>query len=470
VIPRDRAVLGLRVIWVIVLLLHVALAVVALRFLPQGFPIFHRRFVLSTLAPLCVGAASLALAFALVFASRAATRFVTVIPALWGAGALGLLLAFPTTGAEAARPMALVALQLAALAGVTCRKCAFREWLPAAVLGAASGFGVACAERPAPPTTQPSQLQPPRRNPDPGTTIARHLELARDLVIDSSSLAVTWRGNDAAISIAPTLDFDRTPPDGFWSIFTDSVGAAPRVASMTSMAPDSLTLWTADGTQRLFVQQKTSSVELEAWTRLAQLTYSHLNSFTTVTVSGHRRLALRFSPCPLALISVTHADYPTGAPARFAYVDATRHFHVVQAADAEKGPFTSLAEGRLAVDAPLGIDLVELGEGARTLARLEFLDFAAQLSTALSPTAGHSVSENAIAFGLAAPDPSSPAQILLTLAGSGVGRGWDSVGHRAGVYRNRVLLHPFERPPPAPPETPIDNPAPAPRSPATSQP
>lgn len=145
------------------------------------------------------------------------------------------------------------------------------------------------------------------------------------------------------------------------------------------------------------------------------------------------------------LIAVTHADYPAGAPARFAYVDALRHFHVVQATDAEKGPFTSLAEGRLDVGGRLAIDLVELSEGERTLARLEFLDFAAQLSTALSPAAGYGVSENAIEFGLAAADPSSRAQILLTLAGSGIGRGWDSVCHRAGVYRNRIVLYPFER-------------------------
>jgi hypothetical protein len=429
------------VVWVIVLLAHVILAVIAFRLLPQEFPIFHRRFVLSTLAPVCVGASSLALACALVFVPSAGIRFMAVIPAFWAAGALGLLLVFPKTGAEAARPMALVALQLAALAGFTCRKCAFREWLPAALLGAASGFGVAYAERPAPPTTQPFQLEPPRRNPDPGTTIARHLELTHDLVIDSSNLAVTWRASDASISIAPVLDFDRTPPDGFWSIFTDSVGAAPRVATVTSTAPGTLGLWNSDGAQRLFVQKKTTSVELEAWTRLAEPIYSHLNSFTTVTVSGHRRLALRFSPCPMALITVTHADYPAGAPARFAYVDAARRFHVVQAADAEKGPFTSLADGMLDVGAPLGIDLVELSEGERTIARLEFLDFAAQLSTALSPTAGHGVSENAIEFGLGTTDPTSPAQILLTLAGSGIGRGWDSVGHRAGVYRNRVLLH-----------------------------
>jgi len=452
--PRDPP-LSLRLAWGFSLLAHVALASVALWFLPHGFPFFHRRFVLSTLAPACIAAGSLALAVALVFAPRAGVRFVPVVAAFWGAGALGLLLVFPVTGAAAARPIGLVALFFAVLAAVTCRKRALFAWLPAALLAAAAGFGLACAERPMPPATQPAQQDSPRRARVPREPIADRFELGPNLSVESSSLTVTWRGREASISIAPALDFDRTPADGFWSIFSNAVGRAPEIASATKTA-DSLGLWAPDGQQRLFVQKKASGLELEAWTLLERPTYSHLNSFATVRVSGHQKLALRFSPCPSALIPVTHADYPRGAPARFAYVDAERRFHVVQASDAEKGPFTSLAKGLFTPSDSLFIDLVELSDNERVFAQLEFLDFAAQLSTALSPTAGYGVSENAIQFGLADANPSSPAQLLLTLGASGVGRGWDSVGHRAGAYRNRVLLHPFERPPPPEPETPSD--------------
>ncbi|HET7543430.1 MAG TPA: hypothetical protein VFK05_26335 [Polyangiaceae bacterium] len=441
---RDSPALSLRLAWGCALLAHVVLAGAALWFLPQGFPVFHRRFVLSTLAPAGIATGSLALSCALVFAPRAAARFVPAIAAFWAAGACGLLLVFPQTGAAAARLVGLFALFLAVLAGVTCRKHALREWLPAALLAAAAGLGVAGAERPAPPSTEPIQPESPRRFRVPSEPIPDRLELGPELSIESASLAVTWRGRDASISIAPALHFDRTPADGFWSIFSNVMGPKAQLASATKTA-EALGLWAPDGRERLSVRRNSGSIELEAWTMLDRPTYSHLNSFTTVSVSGHRKLALRFSACPAALITVTHADYPTGAPARFAYVDAKHRFHVVQATDAEKGPYTSLTEGTLAPGDPLAIDLVELSDDARTFARLEFLDFAAQLSTALSPTAGYGVSENALEFGLTDTNPSSPAELVLTLAASGVGRGWDSVGHRAGAYRNRVLLHPFER-------------------------
>jgi len=32
------------------------------------------------------------------------------------------------------------------------------------------------------------------------------------------------------------------------------------------------------------------------------------------------------------------------------------------------------------------------------------------------------------------------AAIWITLAGTSVGRGWDSVGHARGVYRNRMRI------------------------------
>lgn len=32
--------------------------------------------------------------------------------------------------------------------------------------------------------------------------------------------------------------------------------------------------------------------------------------------------------------------------------------------------------------------------------------------------------------------------MLLALAGTSVGRGWDTVGHAAGIYRNEMILEP----------------------------
>ena len=179
------------------------------------------------------------------------------------------------------------------------------------------------------------------------------------------------------------------------------------------------------------------TLHLESLTAVAQPVYTHLNSYTTLAISGHRRLFLAFSPAPDARIEVLPADYPSGRPARFAYVDPDRTFRIVQASDAEKGPFTTLASGTLAPDAPISITLYDEDT---PVARITFDDFAAQASTELSPTAGWSVPQNAIELRRSGDAPSSFVDISLTLAGTSVGRGFDSVGHAPGVYRNRMRL------------------------------
>jgi hypothetical protein len=182
-------------------------------------------------------------------------------------------------------------------------------------------------------------------------------------------------------------------------------------------------------------------VFLEAWTRLDARVYSHLNSFSWLLIDGHRALGVGFSPCPAQVIALTHADYPSGAPARFAYLDRYDVFRVVQASDAEKGPFTTLCEGKLARGQPLSVVLYELTTVPhQPLAIIDFDDWSSQLSTQLSPTAGCGVAENAVEFGLGDERPSSTAHLALTLAGTGIGRGWDSVAHAPGVYRNRVRI------------------------------
>src|SRR6187551_1861349 len=104
----------------------------------------------------------------------------------------------------------------------------------------------------------------------------------------------------------------------------------------------------------------TGALRIDATTHVARNVYSHLNSFTSVLVTRHRRLGLRFSACPSAITEVTHADYPVGAPASFAYLDEHGTFRVVRATSAEKGPYTTLASGPLARGASLGISLLEL--------------------------------------------------------------------------------------------------------------
>jgi hypothetical protein len=181
------------------------------------------------------------------------------------------------------------------------------------------------------------------------------------------------------------------------------------------------------------------AIAVDAATRLDRPVYSHLNAFCDVEVRGHRRLFLEFSPCPGTLIEVQAFDYPVGRPSRFAFVSADWTFSVVEATSGEKGPFRTLARGRLEPEQALTITF---HDGDRAVARLSLDDFAAQADTTLSPTAGWGVPVNAIEFSLAGDGPTSPASIFVTLAGTSVGRGWDCVGHKAGTYRNRLRLEP----------------------------
>ena len=135
-------------------------------------------------------------------------------------------------------------------------------------------------------------------------------------------------------------------------------------------------------------------------------------------------------------------DYPFGRPARFAYVDEAA-VSVVEASSGEKGPFHILAQGRLERSSSLEITLCDED---RAIGRLTLLVWPAQASTQLSPTAGWGVPENAIEFSLSGDEPTSPASLFITLAATSVGRGWDSVGHAAGTYRNRITIEPGPAP------------------------
>jgi hypothetical protein len=137
------------------------------------------------------------------------------------------------------------------------------------------------------------------------------------------------------------------------------------------------------------------------------------------------------------LIEVRRFDYPFGRPARFAFVESDRTFRVVEALSGEKGPFQTLARGRLNSEEALTVTLHDEG---RAVARITLDDWSSQADTTLSPTGGWGIPVNAIEFSLSDDSPASPASIFVTLAGTSVGHGWDCVGHSPGTYRNRIRL------------------------------
>jgi hypothetical protein len=247
------------------------------------------------------------------------------------------------------------------------------------------------------------------------------------------------------ISIQPLLRFVSRSPDGAPVVLIpagERSGPEPRFRDGWRLGDRSYRLTyevPGQGPTTLLAGTETNggAILLETTSRLDWPVYSHLNGFCDVEIRGHRRLMLEFSPCPGALIEVRHFGYPLGQPARFAFVAADRTFRVVEASSGEKGPFRTLAAGRLALEQALAITFHDEG---RVIARLSLDDFAAQADTTLSPTAGWGVPVNAIEFSLADDAASSPASLFITLAGTSVGRGWDCVGHRAGTYRNRIRL------------------------------
>jgi hypothetical protein len=144
--------------------------------------------------------------------------------------------------------------------------------------------------------------------------------------------------------------------------------------------------------------------------------------------------ALAFS---IGSLWALHRESTMGRPAGFAFLDRDGSFRVVEATSGEKGPFRTLASGRLGREEPLSITLLDRGRPEGTIA---LADWARQADTSLSPTAGWGAPANAIEFSLSGNAPSAPASIFVTLASTSIGRGWDCVGHTAGTYRNRILF------------------------------
>ena len=185
------------------------------------------------------------------------------------------------------------------------------------------------------------------------------------------------------------------------------------------------------------------AVEVEARSRVPSPVYTHQNTFAAIGISGVNTgaLSLTFSPCPDTRVRAFPYDYPYGRPIRFAYLDAAGVFHVAEASSGEKGPFRELARGPLSPAG--GAVVITVYEGDRPVVRFRLHDWAAQLSTSPSPTAGWGVPANSIGFGVTSRSRRSRApglQLFASLAETGMGSGFDSVGHSPGAYRSRLTV------------------------------
>lgn len=277
-----------------------------------------------------------------------------------------------------------------------------------------------------------------------GDVERRTLRLDTNVALDTAQATVTVNAGRRFVYIEPVLTFIQRSPDACWTIFASRAHRQPPLRALVRTANDSENVCAeyldSDGDSivaesRVDLRRGNGEVSIESQIDLKQVVWSHLNAFTQVTVAGHKSLSVSFSPSPNVRIALKNADYPAGEPSQLAYLDRGGILHVVRAQSAEKGPFTELASGRL--DGPLSMTFYD---GAEAFMMLRFEDWAVQASVDPSPTAGWGVPQNAIEFSLLSENARSPASIFISLAGTSVGRGWNSVGHVPGVYRNRMSI------------------------------
>lgn len=412
-----------------VVLLHAPAAIAVLRMLPQGFPVSHAKFVANTALPwmgLALGA------FSVVLALRGRARWVSglvlTLALAWASAGVAALVWFPISLPRA--PFALLAVA-AALGLLAWRIGHLGQWqsLLFGALGVAGGAAASYAQRAEAPSTRPSAVEVEPT----GTTGAQSRdegvpELAPELG------ALDLRCGEGHIRVEPLLSFESRSPDRTWTLLAppDAFGDHRQYQSARHQPGDVRAWYTDIGTTSLHVWRQGDALEVDARTRLADDVYAHLDAWTVIRwTSPDAGAQVAFSPTGDAFFDILPADYPAGRPSRMANLHADGTFRVVQASDGEKGPFRVLGQSPLARDAELSLRIRTGRGGACTLT---FRDWAAQVSTALSPTAGWGMPQNAVQFF----QMNGQAQLFLTLADTGPGRGWDSVGHARGTYRNRI--------------------------------
>ena len=430
-----------RLLWLFVLVGHAVGALGWLWFTPHGFPVGHPRFWANDAVPIALLVVTV---LALLAARRQRYAIVRVtllaLTVMWGTSAISGRVIFPiSTQLRWLAPLGLAAAIAIAAFGPRLREVPWPKvmTLIAVVLGATGGSMLPWLQRAPDASTDPLNPAVPQlgvlpASAEPLQPRTRRIGMA---LVQPNDGQITIGQGRYVLYVLPLLSFASRSHDRCWtSLAPLELRVGPR---RRLLADEAVLRYADDGRSTLTVEARDAGIVIEATSELPQPVFSHLNSFCELQVAGHRKLSISFSPCPDAKIDVLPSDYPIGRPARCAYLGADGVFRVVEARSGEKGPFRELAQGTLSRTEPLTITFHNDGLAFCTVT---LDDFAAQASTDLSPTAGWGLPMNAIEFSLSDAGSTSPASVFVTLAGTSVGRGWDSVGHAAGVYRNRMTV------------------------------
>lgn len=438
-------------VWRMLLELQIVSAAAWLWLMPRGFPIGHSRFLINQVLP----SIAIAVLGACLYLERCQhwqqLANLAIGPVLFGvvAAAVGTAL-FPRSAPKflvIALPFLILEVVVYWLAFRSIRWCAGTA-APIALVAAVLGTFTIWFEQAEKPDTRPLNSPVPdlghstiEQPTDSIIGLGEHAHLQ----VAEGRIQLVGR---LKIDIAPLLTFESRSPDRFWTVFSrqrDRNGPGRICTGMQHDADAAILKYRDDGEtwMKVTTNRDGTDIAVDVSSRIDHAIYSHLNSFTQIDVHGHHRLLISFSPCPDVRIEVMPSDYPIGRPVRLAYLDSADIFHVVEAHSGEKGPFMEFGRGTLRRSDSLTISLHD-----DEIVRAEIVldDWASQTGRALSPTAGWGLPVNAIEFSRLGQSPDSTASIWMTLAATSVGRGWDSVGHSAGVYRNRLSIRLYDSP------------------------
>jgi hypothetical protein len=427
----------IQLIWLTLLAAHTGAAAVWWWLMPGGFPSTATEYWVNQVAPLFTIVVLLTALFARGRLGQAILPPVlAAIPIFWMAFGVSARIVFVESFQTSWN---LPFLAGAILAGLWVKAFRFRlrpAWLVpvVAVPAAIAGWALPGSQRAPDPATAPAGAA--LGSAPAGTTDHKLIKLSKDAQIHPTDGRVVFRRDALVLSVQPLLSFSDRSPDRCWTALAPVESNRATARSLLSKVHDGATwsLWYRDeDASVLDVAGRDGAVELDARSRLSRPVFAHLDSFAEVTVQGHHKLSVSFSPAPQQRIAIA----PASAPARFAYLDGSDTFHVVQASQRQRGPFTELAAGRLRRADPL---VLTLYDGDKAAFSITLQDWAAQASTQLSPTAGWGLPVNVIELTRGGEPETSPALITISLAATSIGRGTQSVGHAAGVYRDRITV------------------------------
>ncbi len=432
-----------RLVWRFVFFSYSILFAIAWWILPGGFPLSHVKFWCNQVA--CPG---VALAMALGCYAELRGRETLLNPLATGAAMLSVAGGLSTAMLFSKSTLG-IGIFLVALGGVllilAVRTLDQARWFHR--VSSIVGFGVigtvlGLAQRGPEPSTSPAlatlDAGIASRTPQPTWEFAG-INLGT-VTVDAPNERIRVDRGRYRLIMNPLLTFLSRSTDRGWTFFATNRDRRGPKRQFLAAEPTQLSFVAQYGPTepaRLSVAIAGADLETEGQVAFDQPVYSHLNAYAAVQLVGHTNLELEFSPCPGQTIEPQPHDYPVGRPLRMASLDGDGRFRVVEATSAEKGPYHTLAEGSLARGEPLTITLLEAG---KPLLAITFDDWSAQVSTELSPTAGWGMPQNHVTFARHTSDPASVVSLELTLASTSAGRGFDSVGHAAGVYRNRMRM------------------------------